>query len=516
MPSLLLALAALFLCSCAGWFGQPATPEEEPALDVPDPWHDPEADIPRGSPRAAQEKKRALENKAARPIVIRNATLLTATGQRIEQGTIVLEGGSIRFVGATGVAMPKDARVIDAQGKFVTPGIIDAHSHLGVYAAPSAEANDDGNEMTSPVTPQVQARYAYWPQDPQITRAQAGGVTTALILPGSANLIGGQGFTVVMRPGRTADEVAFPGAPPTLTRSCGETPTRGYGDTVGPQTRMAEYAAFRASFHQAAAYAQKLASYESDRALWLKKKARAAELDAELEKQGKPHLTGEPPPTPPDVDMGLETLARVLRGEVLVQVHCYRAGEMAEIAQIAREFGFHVRSFHHALEAYKIRDLLARENIAVNTWADWWGFKLEAFDGIPENAALVTQQGVRVTIHSDSAIGIQRLHQEAAKAMYAGRAAGILISEDTALRWITANPAWVLGIDDVTGTLEAGKRADVVLWSGHPFSVYTRAELVIAGGEVLYEQSQARTPTDFELGNAARERPTAPSAEVSP
>ena len=515
MRSRLFALATLVLCSCGGWFGKPETPEEEPALDVPDPWHDPEADVPRGTPRAEQDRKRALENHAARPIVIRNATLLTATGQRIEQGTIVLEGGAIRFVGASGVVTPKDARVIDAQGKFVTPGIIDAHSHIGVYAAPSAEANDDGNEMTSPVTPQVQARYAYWPQDPQITRALAGGVTTALILPGSANLIGGQGFTVVMRPGRTADEVAFPGAPSTLKMACGENPKRVYGEKEGPKTRMAEYAAFRASFHQAAAYAGKQATYESARALWLKKKARAAELDAKLEKEGKPHLAGEPPPEPPDVDLALETLARVLHGDVLVQVHCYRAAEMAEMAQIAREFGFHVRSFHHALEAYKIRDLLAREDIAINTWADWWGFKLEAFDGIPENAALVTQQGGRVTIHSDSAIGIQRLHQEAAKAMYAGRAAGILISEDTALRWITANPAWVLGIDDVTGTLEAGKRADVVLWSGHPFSVYTRAELVIAGGEVLYEQAAARTPTDFELGNAATERPEGPAAEVS-
>jgi imidazolonepropionase-like amidohydrolase len=514
MASLLLVLAALLSCSCAGLFKEPEAAKEEPALDVPDPWHDPEADMPHGTRRAAEDKKRALENHAAKPIVIRNATLLTAAGERIEQGTIVLEGGSIRFVGKSAVATPKDARVIDAQGKFVTPGIIDAHSHIGVYAAPSAEANDDGNESTGPVTPQAQARYGYWAQDPQITRALAGGVTTALILPGSANLIGGEGFTVVMRPGRSADEVAFPGAPATLKMACGENPKRVYGEKEGPKTRMAEYAAFRTSFHQAAAYAQKLATYEADRSLWLKKKARAKELDAELEKKGKPHLAGEAPPTPPDVDLGLEALARVLRGEILVQVHCYRAGEMVEMAEIAREFGFHVRSFHHALEAYKIRDLLARENIAINTWADWWGFKLEAFDGIPENAALVTQQGGRVTIHSDSAIGIQRLNQEAAKAMYSGRASGILISEDTALRWITANPAWVLGIDDVTGTLEPGKRADVVLWSGHPFSVYSKAELVIAGGDVLYERSLSRTPTDFELGNAATERPEGVVEEV--
>jgi imidazolonepropionase-like amidohydrolase len=513
MAPLTLLLAALLLSSCAGMFGKPEVPDQ-PTLDVPDPWHDPAGDIPRGQPQTAQARTLALQNPAATPLVIRNATVLTATGQRIEQGTVVLEGGSIRFVGKGESAPPEGARIIDAQGKYVTPGIIDAHSHIGVYAAPSAEAHDDGNETTSPVTPQVQARYAYWPQDPQITRALAGGVTTALILPGSANLIGGHGFTVVMRPGRTAEEVAFPGAPATLKMACGENPKRVYGEKEGPKTRMAEYAAFRAWFHQAAGYTGKLATYEADHAFWLKKRARAAELDRELEKEGKPHLTGEPPPVPPDVDLALETLARVLKGEVLVQVHCYRAAEMAEMAAIAREFGFKVRSFHHALEAYKIRDLLAREEIAVNTWADWWGFKLEAFDGIPENAALLTQQGARVTIHSDSAVGIQRMHQEAAKAMYAGRAVGIDISEDTALRWITANPAWVLGIDELTGTLEAGKRADVVLWSGHPFSVYSLADLVVAGGEVLYERSAARQATDFELGNAATERPVQSASEV--
>ena len=144
--------------------------------------------------------------------------------------------------------------------------------------------------------------------------------------------------------------------------------------------------------------------------------------------------------------------------------------------------------------------------IAINTWSDWWGFKLEAFDGIPENTALVTQQGGRATIHSDSPIGIQRLNQDAAKAMAAGRAAGIAISDDQALRWVTANPAWVLGIDDVTGTLEPGKRADVVVWSGSPFSVYSRTELVVAGGQVTYDRGAGATPSDFELGNAAMER----------
>jgi imidazolonepropionase-like amidohydrolase len=439
-------------------------------------------------------------------IAIRHAAIMTATGQTIPDGTIVLTGGAIASLGAAGsVAIPSGARVIDAAGKYVTPGLIDAHSHIGVYAVPGTHATDDGNEMSGPVTAQARAQYGYWPQDPAIARAIAGGVTAALILPGSANLIGGEGFSVAMRPGRTSDDVAFPGAPRTLKMACGENPKRVYGEKGGPRTRMGEYAAFRAAFNDARAYLAKQAAYERTRALWLKKQARAAEIDAG---QSNPRLRVkvEAAPEAPPVDLKLETLAAVLRGDVLVQVHCYKASDMAEMIAVAEESGFRIRSFHHALEAYKIRDLLAARSIAINTWSDWWGFKLEAFDGIPENAALVTQQGGRATIHSDSAIGIQRLNQDAAKAMAAGRAAGIEISDDQALRWVTANPAWVLGIDDITGTLEPGKRADVVVWSGSPLSVYSHAELVIAGGEVTFDRAAGKTPSDFELGNAAMER----------
>jgi hypothetical protein len=281
--------------------------------------------------------------------------------------------------------------------------------------------------------------------------------------------------------------------------ACGENPKRNYGDKGGPATRMGEYAAFRAAFHEAAAYAAKRASYASARSQWEERRKRAAELDAKT-KDPKKTIPGEAAPEPVPVDLKLETLAAVLRGEVLVQVHCYRADEMANMMAIAREMGFRIRSFHHALEAYKIRDLLAAEGIAINTWADWWGFKLEAYDGIPENAALMTAQGGRATIHSDSAIGIQRLNQEAAKALAAGRRAGLALDDDAALRWITAHPAWVLGIESVTGTLETGKRADVVLWSASPFSTYARAELVVAGGEVTYERGTGIRASDYELG----------------
>jgi imidazolonepropionase-like amidohydrolase len=498
-------LALLGLAACAVPPPRPARPEP-PTLDVADSWVDPTADTPPRGKRPTRDRAAALHDPSAPVIAIRHATIMTATGQTLEGGTIVLSGGAITALGPdAGVAVPAGARVIDGTGKFVTPGLIDAHSHLGVYAVPTARANDDGNEATAPVTAQVRAQYGYSPQDPAIARAIAGGVTAALILPGSANLIGGEGFTVVMRPGRTSDEVAFPGAPRTLKMACGENPKRVYGGKAGPSTRMGEYAAFRAAFNEARSYLARQAAYERTRALWLRKQARAAELDA---RQTDPRLKVkvEPAPEVPAVDLRLETLAAVLHGDVLVQVHCYKASDMAEMVAVADESGFKIRSFHHALEAYKIRDLLAARGIAINTWSDWWGFKLEAFDGIPENTALMTQQGGRATIHSDSAIGIQRLNQDAAKAMAAGRAAGLAISDDQALRWVTANPAWVLGVDDITGTLEVGKRADVAVWSGSPLSVYSRAELVIAGGEVTYDRGQGATPSDFELANSATQR----------
>jgi imidazolonepropionase-like amidohydrolase len=500
------ALASVLpLAACMGSGAKPAKPEP-PTLDVADSWVDPTGDAPARSRRPTRDRDAAVHNPNAPVIVIRHATIMTADGQTITDGAIVLSNGAIEALGAdASVTAPGGARVVDGTGKFVTPGLIDAHSHLGVYAAPSARATDDGNEITGPVTAQVRAQYGYWPQDPQISRASAAGVTSAMILPGSANLIGGEGFTVVMRTGRTTDEVAFPGAPRTLKMACGENPKRVYGEKGGPHTRMGEYAAFRAAFNEARGYLAKQTAYERNHALWLKKKARAAELDA-AQPNPKLKIKVEPAPEAPPVDLRLETLAAVLHGDVLVQIHCYKASDIAEMVAVADESGFQIRSFHHSLEAYKVRDLLVAKHIAINTWSDWWGFKLEAFDGIPENAALFTQQGGRATIHSDSPVGIQWLNKDAAKAMAAGRASGIPITEDQALRWVTANPAWVLGIDDVTGSLKAGKRADVVVWSGSPFSVYSLAELVIAGGEVTYDRSAGATLSDFELGNAATER----------
>ncbi len=500
MRTLSAGLACVALLGCGRSPAPRApTPPDEPKLDVAAPWIDPERFLPAGAEPAATALADATRNSTAPTLAIVGGTVMTAAGDTIERGTVVLRGGAIVAVGGADVAVPAGARVIDARGRWVTPGIVDAHSHLGVYPAPDSRGNDDGNEMTAPVTAAVRAEFGYWPDDPQLARAVAGGVTTALILPGSANLIGGRGFTVAMRPGRIAGEVAFPGAPSTLKMACGENPKRVYGGKGGPQTRMGVYAGFRAAFAQAAAYAAKQAAYQDARARWQTRRDRAAELDAGRAPGGKP-IAGEAGPEPPAIDLGLETLAAVLRGEVLVQVHCYKAADMGQMIAIADRYGFTIRSFHHALEAYKIRDVLAERGIAVNTWADWWGFKLEAEDGIPENAALITEQGGRVTIHSDSAIGMQRLNQEAAKAAAAGRRAGVALTDDQVLRWVTANPAWVLGIDRVTGTLEVGKRADVVVWTGSPFSVYSQASLVLIAGDVAYDRAVGLRPSDLELG----------------
>ncbi|PYP59232.1 MAG: amidohydrolase [Gemmatimonadetes bacterium] len=406
------------------------------------------------------------------PVLIRNATIMTAAGQEIQGGSILFRDGRIVAVGAN-VTAPTDATIVDGTGKWVTPGVIDTHSHIGVYAAPGTFGESDGNEATSPVTAEVWAEHSFWPQDPQIPLAIAGGVTTIQALPGSANLIGGRSAVLKLVPARSVQEMKFPGAHYGLKMACGENPKRVYGNRGGPSTRMGNMAGYRAAFIAAQGYRQKWDKWNKDH-------------------QGDP----------PERNLRNESLAEVLRGNIYVQNHCYRADEMMQMLDLAHEFGFKIRSFHHAVEAYKIADVLAREGTAVSIWSDWWGFKEEAMDGIYENAALVQQAGGRVVIHSDDASGIQRLNQEAAKAMYHGRRAGIPITRDQAVRWFTANPAWVLGLDSLVGTLEPGKMADVVLWSADPLSVYARALQVYNDGWLVYDRNDpAHQPkTDFSLG----------------
>ena len=407
------------------------------------------------------------------PVLIRNATIMTATGQEISNGSILLKDGRIVAVGAKVDAPPPGAVVVDGTGKYVTPGLIDDHSHLGVYAAPGTDAESDGNEATNPVTAEVWAEHSFWPQDPQIPLAIAGGITTIQALPGSANLIGGRSAILKLIPARTVQEMKFPGARYGLKMACGENPKRVYRMRGGPATRMGNMAGYRAAFIQAESYRRKWDAWNKDH-------------------------KGDPP----ERNLRTESLAEVLRGNIYVQNHCYRADEMAQMLDLAHEFGFKIRSFHHAVESYKIADLLAKEGTSVSVWADWWGFKEEAMDGIQQNAALNQQAGGRPIIHSDDPGGIQRLNQEAAKAMYAGQRAGIPVTRDQALRWITLNPAWAIGLDSIVGTLEPGKMADVVVWSGDPFSVYSKAVQVYNDGWLAYDRTDpAHQPrTDFELG----------------
>ncbi len=408
-------------------------------------------------------------------VFITNANILTATGPALQNASLIMRDGKIEAVGIN-LQQPAGATVINAAGKWVTPGIIDTHSHLGVYAAPGLAANSDGTEATNPVTAEVWAEHSVWPQDPQFALALAGGITALQILPGSANLIGGRGVTVKNVPARSVQAMKFPGAPHGLKMACGENPERVYGNRGrSPSTNMGNVAGYRAAWIRASKYRDQWKKWRAD---------------------------GADPSKRPDRDLQLETLAGVLNGEILVHNHCYRADEMMQMIDIAKEFGYKITSFHHAVEAYKIRDVLAREGICSSMWADWWGFKLEAFDGIRENVPLVHEAGACAIVHSDDGEGIQRLNQEAAKAMGAARKHGINITREDAIKWITLNPAKAIGVDKVTGSLEPGKMGDVVIWNTDPFSVYARAEKVFIDGALVYDRTDPRYQprSDFMLG----------------
>ncbi|RZA19295.1 MAG: amidohydrolase [Lysobacteraceae bacterium] len=413
------------------------------------------------------------------PVLLQHATVLTGTGTRLDDADVLMRDGRIVAVGAN-LEAPADALRVDGSGKWVTPGIIDIHSHLGVYPSPGMKAHSDGNEATSPVTAQVWAEHSIWPQDPGFHAALAGGVTALQILPGSANLVGGRGVTLKNVSSVSYQGMKFPGAPWGLKMACGENPKRVYGQKGGPSTRMGNVAGFRAAFADAAEY--------------MKKRKSAA---------------NKPDKGDPDKDSGvkrdlkLDTLAAAINGDIRVNIHCYRADEMAIMLDLAKEFGFRIAAFHHGVEAYKVADRLAAEGVCAALWADWWGFKMESFDGIQENIALVDRvPGSCAIVHSDSEEGIQRLNQEAAKVMANARRIGIDIAPEHAIQWLTRNPAKAMGILEQTGTLEAGKMADVVLWNGNPFSSYAQAEQVYVDGARMYDRHDpSRQPkSDFLLG----------------
>ena len=416
---------------------------------------------------------------ASAPLAIVGATVLTGTGAEIPDATLLIADGKIEAVG-TKLPVPEGYALVDGRGKWVTPGIIDAHSHLGVNPSPATPSHEDSNEAVSPNTAEVWAEHSVWPQDPKFRLARAGGVTSLMILPGSANLFGGRSVTLKNVPSVTTQGMKFPGAPYGLKIACGENPKRVYGGKGrSPATRMGNVAGYRKAWIDAADYVRRQDKWEAG---------------------GK---TGDPPKR----DLQLETLAGVLRGEILVQNHCYRADEMAVMVDVAREFGFKIRTFHHANEAFKIAPLLAKEDICVATWANSWGAKMESLDGIEENAPMIDAAGGCAIIHSDDGLLIQRLNQEAGIAMTAANHAGLPVSRGEAIKWITANPAKAMGIADKVGTLEPGKMADVVLWSANPFSVYALADRVWVDGVIQWDRSDPRyqKPSDFILGQPGQE-----------
>ena len=394
----------------------------------------------------------AQSSTAPADLVIKNATVMTASHGTIQHGTVWVHNGKIAGVGAT-VSAPAGATVVDATGKYVTPGIIDPHSHSAL--------GDDVNEATSPITPSMMMIDAFDNRDKALYLALAGGVTSELLLHGSANMIGGQAVVIKNKFGLSREEMLFPNAPQSIKFASGENPKRVYGTRNQlPSTRMGNFEVMRQSFEDAKVYRR--------------------EWDAYNEKVAK----GDKDARPPHRDLKLEALADILRGKLLVQIHCYRADEFLTEEAMAKEYGYKIRAFHHALEMYKVGGKIAADGTGIATFTDWYGGKYEMWDGIPWNAVMSMREGVRVALKSDSNDHIRRLNQEAGKMIHYGGA-----TEDEAITMVTLNPAWIMGIDDKTGSLDVGKDGDVVIWNMDPLSTYARAERVYIDGDLFFDSS---------------------------
>jgi imidazolonepropionase-like amidohydrolase len=388
--------------------------------------------------------------------VIQNATIFTVSGPTIEKGAVLIRNGKIAAVGES-VQAPRGATVVDATGLYVIPGIIDCHSHV---------AMDDSlsNEGSIAVSSMVQVEEILNPDDINIYRELAGGVTTSNVLHGSANPIGGLNAVIKMRWGKNAKGLLFEGAPPGIKFALGENPKRANRPSMRdryPNTRMGVMDVIRRSIIEARAYRNK----------WEEHRRRLA--------------AGEENLIPPRRDLKLEPLVEVLEGERLVHAHSYRADEILQLMRLAEEFGFRVATFQHVLEGYKVADEIAAHGAGASTFSDWWAYKMEAYDAVPYNAALMTNRGVIVSINSDSEEEARHLNQEAAKAMKWGG-----LSEGEALRLVTLNPAIQLGIAERVGSIEVGKDADLVLFDKHPLSVYAVVQKVLIDGEVYFDREQ--------------------------
>ncbi|HKQ52049.1 MAG TPA: amidohydrolase family protein [Pyrinomonadaceae bacterium] len=394
--------------------------------------------------------------------LIRNATVLTVSHGTLQNTDVLLRGGKIAAVGQN-LKAAQGARVIDATGKFVMPGIVDCHSHSMLDAV---------NELTLSVTSMVRTRDVLNPTDENLYRELAGGVTTMNILHGSGNAIGGLNTVVKNKYGHPVEEFIFEGAPPGIKFALGENPKRSnfvipMQPRRYPATRMGVVEIIREAFTRARDY----------KAAW-------DEYRASL-KRGEKNLI------PPRRDLQLEPLVEVLEGKRFVHAHCYRADEIVMLINLADEFGFKVRTFQHVLEGYKVAREIARHGAGASTFSDWWGYKIEAYDAIPYNAAVMYRAGVLVSLNSDSDELARRLNIEAAKVMRYGD-----VPEDEALKMITLNPARQLGIDARVGSIDVGKDADVVIWNGHPLSTLSRVETTFVDGEILFDRGQdlARRP----------------------
>ena len=423
-----------------------------------------------------------------RVVALRGGTVLTVTNGTIPNGTVVLRDGKIAAVGAN-VAIPAGAEIIDTTGRFVSPGIIDAHSHI---------ANDAINEGGTTVSSMTGMEDVLDPTDPNIYRDLAGGTTVANVLHGSANPIGGKNQVIKLRWGKTrAEEIKFVGAMPGIKFALGENPkdmTTG-GAAQGPRrypaTRMGVEFVIRDAFTRAKAYQKSWQDYE-------KRKATS------------------PDSIPPRRDLQLDPLVEILEGKRLVHAHSYRADEILMLIRLADEMGFKIATFQHVLEGYKVAKEIAAHGAGGSTFSDWWAYKVEAIDAIPQNAAIMTRKGVLVSINSDSAEHARRLNTEAAKSIKWGG-----LSEDEAFRMVTINPAKQLRIDNKVGSLEAGKDADVVIWNHHPLSTYAIADRVYIDGTVYYDRiaDEGRlTALTKEKTNlaAAEGGPARPSATTTP
>jgi len=451
---LLFALAAF----AAAQTQQPSSPSTNSQTPMPADEPSPAQAQPAqsGQPAPAAESQSTPE-RAVRPtghneVLIKGGTLLTVTHGRVENGEIYIKDGKIVAVGQH-VTAPASAKVIDATGKWITPGLIDCHSHIAL--------DDDVNEATSPITPHMIMLDAFQYTDKRIYYALAGGVTTSLLLHGSANMIGGQAVVIKHKYGLDRDSLLFPNAPRSIKFASGENPKRVYGSrNQMPSTRMGNFAVLRQALQEAKEYMRDWDDYNG--------KVAKGEKDAKQPKK----------------DLKLDALADILRGKLLVQIHCYRADEFLTEMAIAKEFGYKIRAFHHGLEVYKVADKVAAADIGLATFSDWWGYKEEAFDAIPWNAVMSMRKGVRVAIKSDSDDLTRRLNQEAAKTMHYGGA-----TEDEAMKMITLNPAWIIGVDDKVGSLDVGKDADITIWDKYPLSSYALADKVLIDGDVYFDKS---------------------------